>query len=230
MTKSIINREWFTGLGSVAYCASLIGGRNKMSFTSTAPKSKLFIAKICSQGSVSSYSIMVDAIKWAIEKKVDIISISYGGESTDAELESIIKTAVHDHNIVVVASIGDKFAGSANIPCFPALFADCLAVGATNDHKQIAAITIVNNKTEINAPGEAIPGYTLSATPVALTGTSQASAIVAGICALIISQFKKKGKKYTVQQIRDLIAQHSDPINGTANQKLIAPLKIFQVL
>jgi subtilisin family serine protease len=215
--------------GHGSHCASLIGGRNKITFTSCAPKAHLFIAKICSEGSVRSFSIMVDAIKWAIQKQVDIISISYGGETSDAELEAIIKTAVHDHNILVVASIGDKFEGSANFPCFPALYNDCLAVGATNDQGQIADVTVIDDKTEINAPGKDIFGYTKSMTPEKMSGTSQASAIVAGICALMISQHKKKGKTYTVSQIRNLLVQHSNIIPST-NQKIIAPLKIFKAI
>jgi subtilisin len=216
--------------GHGSHCASLIGGRNKVLVTSCAPQSNLYIAKICSQGSVSSFKIIVDAIQWAIEKKVDIISISYGGERPDAELESIIKSAVHDHNIVVIASIGDKLPGSANLPCFPALFKDCIAVGATDDRGQMAIVTIINGKTEINAPGQDIPGYILSGKPGRMTGTSQASAIVAGICALIISRFKKTGKMYTVESIRDLLTRHADPVAGNSSQKLIAPLKIFQAI
>ena len=216
--------------GHGSHCASLIGGRNKMAFTASAPLCDLFIAKICSQGSVSNYSVIITAIQWAIEKKVDIISISYGGESSDAALENIIKSAVHDHNILVIASIGDAFEGSANLPCFPAMFQDCMAVGATDDQGQLAAVTILNNKTEINAPGNDITGYTLSTDLAKLTGTSQAAAIVAGICALIIAHFKKNGKPYTVNQLRNLVAQNSDPVAGHPTQKLISPLKIFQAI
>lgn len=216
--------------GHGSHCASLIGGRNKMNFTSAAPKSSLYIAKICSQGSVRNFSIMVDAIKWAIERQVDIISISYGGEKRNPDLETIIKSAVNDHNIVVIASIGDKFSGSANLPCFPALFDDCIAVGATDDQGKIADITVVDDKTEINAPGNDIPGYTNVTQSEKMSGTSQAAAIVAGICALIISKYKKSGKNYTVSEIRELLIQHADPIIGNSKQKIISPLKIFQAI
>ena len=216
--------------GHGSHCASLIGGRNKNHVTGCAPLSNLYIAKISSQGAVSSFKNIVNAILWAIEQKVDIISISYGGESNDADMEAAIKKAIHDHNIVVIAAIGDVVQNGANLPCFPALLSDCLAVGATNKLKQIAPITVINGKTEINAPGEQIPGYALSNTTEIMKGTSQATAIVAGICALIISRHKSLGKNYTVSSIRNLIINAADPIQGHPNQKVINLSKTFQAI
>ncbi len=214
--------------GHGSHCASLIGGRNKNFITSCAPKSDLYIGKISSQGAVSSYNNIVNAVQWAIDNKVDIISISYGGESNDDAMEKIIIKAVNNHNILVVAAIGDIIPHAINKPCFPALQTNCIAVGATNDQRQIAPVTIISPKTEINAPGQDILGYSLAKVPIPMTGTSQSTAIIAGICALIISRHKKLGKNYTPQSILDLIVLTSNPILGTPDQKEIAPTNIFQ--
>jgi len=217
-------------LGHGTHCASIIGGRNLNNITGCAPESELYIAKICSQGSVRNYSIIIDAIKWAIDKKVDIISISYGGENPNDGLKNIIDVAVNCYNILVVASIGDTVQYSSNKPCFPALYQNCIAVGATNQSKKISNVTILDKKTEINAPGESIYGYMLSKIPEPQSGTSQAAAIVSGVCALAISHFKNSGKAYTVQTIRDLITKNADSIINNPTQKLISPVKIFQNL
>jgi subtilisin family serine protease len=216
--------------GHGSHCASLIGGRNKNNITGCAPLSNLYIAKISSQGSVSSFKNIINAIQWAIEQKVDIISISYGGETNDADMEAAIKKAIQEHNIVVIAAIGDVITNGANLPCFPALLSDCLAVGATNKLNQIAPITVLSDKTEINAPGEQIPGYALTNTTELMKGTSQATAIVAGICALIISRHKSLGKNYTVSSIRNLILNAADPVVDHPNHKLINLGKIFQAI
>lgn len=213
--------------GHGSHCASLIGGRNRDNITGCAPEAEIFVAKICSQGSVRSFSIMVDAIKWAIEKKVDVISISYGGESSDDGLTEIINTAVNEHKIICIASIGDVIPNSANSACFPALLNQCIAVGATDAQNKIAPVTVIDNKTEINAPGDNILGYSLSNQLEPKTGTSQAAAIVAGICGLIISRHKNLGKNYTVESIRSLILHNSDEVADLPNQKIISPLKIF---
>jgi major intracellular serine protease len=216
--------------GHGSHCASLIAGRNEKIICGCAPGSNLYVAKICSQGSVRSFSVMVDAIQWGIEKRVDIISISYGGESNDEELETAIRSAVHEHNIIVVAAIGDMLENSANLPCFPALLNDCIAVGATNKNNQIDSITIISNKTEINAPGKNIIGYSSTNEPQTMTGTSQATAIIAGICGLIISRHKSIGKDYTTDSIRDLLLKNFDLSSDGTSQKIISPIKIFSKL
>jgi subtilisin family serine protease len=216
--------------GHGSHCASLIAGRNKKIICGCAPNSSLYVAKICSQGSVRSFSILIDAINWAIEKQVDIISISYGGESNNDKLEAAIRSAVHDHNIIVIAAIGDTLINSTNAPCFPAMLSDCIAVGATDDNNAIDPITIINEKTEINAPGKNILGYYSTDKPQTMTGTSQAAAIVAGICGLIVSRHKSIGKHYSVDSIRDIILKNFDVTSDGKNQKVISPLKIFSKL
>lgn len=216
--------------GHGSHCASLIGGRNINFITSCAPNSDLYIAKISSQGEISDYSNIVHAVQWAIDHEMDIISISSGGESNDQAMEAIISQAVNIHNIVVIAAIGNVEQFSTNKPHFPALLKDCIAVGATNNQHQISTVTIFSPKTEIHAPGEDISGYSLSTAPVPLTGTSQSTAIVAGICALTISRHKALGKTYTAKSIRELIINTANLITDHPVQREIAPMKIFQHL
>lgn len=216
--------------GHGSHCASLIGSRNTSNIIGCAPESELYIAKICSEGSVRSFDIFIDAINWAIKQKVDVISISYGGESLNSSMESIINKAVKDHNIMVIASIGDTYDNSLNKPCYPALFKNCLAVGASNRQNEISSVTILSDKTEINAPGEDISAYWKHNNLIGQNGTSQAAAIVSGICALIISSFKKKNKNYSVYEIKELITQYSNAVNGHPDQKVISPLKIFNTI
>jgi len=214
--------------GHGTHCASIIGGRNESHVTSCAPKAQLFCGKISEKGSLTKYAFLVEAIKWAIAKGVDVISISSGGEGKDADLEKIIQEAVNTHNIVVISSIGDFIEDAANPGLYPALYKECIAVGATNEEKKLSKYSVVNGKTEINAPGERIEAYLLQNFPEPVNGTSQSTAIVAGICALIISRMKTIGKKYTVTEIKKLLTDHAEPVTGNPNHKLISPLKIFE--
>lgn len=212
--------------GHGSHCASLAANRNAANVLGYAPEAELYIAKISMDGSIDDFSVFTNAIQWAISNRVDVISISYGGESSDAGLQQAITDAVNN-NIVVVASIGDVVQYSTNKPCYPALYPNCIAVGATNVQKQLSPITIVASKTEINAPGDAISGYWLSNTPQQETGTSQAAALVAGLCALMISRYRSLGINYSVNDIRELLVTHYQPIAGNATQKLINPTAIF---
>ena len=218
--------------GHGSMCTSLIGARNTAYTVGCAPECKLYIAKISDQGSLS-YDLLKNGIKWAVLQKVDIISISYGGDTPDKELEDLIEDTVTKKQIIVVASIGNNDPeNGADGGSYPALYKNVIAVGATDKNKNLSQITMRNNKTEINAPGEDIYAY-LDKTDVPVItphGTSQATAIVAGICALIISRYKALGKPYTTDSIKNLLATQFDPVTGSAGNKLIAPQKIFQVI
>ncbi|MGN6339434.1 MAG: S8 family peptidase [Ginsengibacter sp.] len=210
------------------YCASLIGARNINHIVGCAPECKLYIAKI-SEEDTFELNILFDAIDWAIRQGVDIISISQGGPFDKNTCDLI--TRAFEKNIIVVASIGNNLHSDQIIRGgkFPALCTDCLAVGATNTLGGLSPVTLLNEKTEINAPGEEILGYIKESTPELFpNGTSQAAAITAGICALIISRHKFLGKTYSAKSIKELITSEFDVVKEMPNQKLIAPVKIFE--
>jgi major intracellular serine protease len=214
--------------GHGTLCASLIASQNRNFIVGCAPEAQLYIAKISDQQELR-FKFLIDGIKWAIQKKVDIISISYGAQKDDEDLHNAIKEAVIENNILIIAAIGnnDPERGQSGGD-FPALYPECLAVGAIDNTNHLSLVTKRNPKTEINAPGEGIIAYLKGSAPEATpNGTSQATAIIAGICALIISRHKVLNKSYTVKSIKDLIAENFEPVEGVDGQKLISPSKIF---
>ncbi|MFT3823494.1 MAG: S8 family serine peptidase [Chitinophagaceae bacterium] len=213
--------------GHGSHCAALIAARNITNMVGFAPACKLYVGKVSQLGELS-FDTLIKGIRWAIDTGVDIISISYGGPDRNKDLEDIIQEAINIKNIIVVASIGDDFTfQNLKNGDYPALFSDCIAVGATNKDSKMARVSYINTKTEIYAPGEDIPSYALGNTPENMTGTSQAAAIVAGICALMVSRHRAIGKSFTPASIKKLITDNFDPITGSNNLKLISPKKIF---
>jgi len=216
------------GDGHGTYCTSIIGARNNTRIIGCAPQAQLFSGKITQNGSVS-YQKICSCITWAVKKQVDIISISYGGPNLNDNLRNAIHDAVNTHNIVVIAPIGNNNPPQGQAGGnYPGLFDDCITVGATDSSNRLSGVTMVNDKTDINAPGDEIDGYALDNTPTQLpAGTSQATAVVAGVCGLIISRFKASHQSYSPQSIKQLIVQNFDPVVGSPDQKLISPTKIF---
>lgn len=213
--------------GHGTYCASLIGGRNKNFIVGCAPECDLYIAKITEEDTFE-INILYDSIEWAIKENVDIISISQGGPF-DKNTCDLISLAF-EKNIIVIASIGNNPIDNeiSTGGKYPALCEKCIAVGATTIDKQLSRITLRNPKTEINAPGESIFGYIKESNPeIFPDGTSQATAIVAGICTLVISRHKALNKSYTAASIKNLITSNFDVIVNST-QKLISPQKIFE--
>ena len=215
-------------LGHGSYCASIIGARNRLQIIGCAPDCKLFVAKVTSRGIYDNNKVK-DAIKWAIDQQVDIISLSIGGDKND-DINALI-TIAQQKNIIVISSIGNNDNPESIIEGgdFPALYSDTIAVGATDEANKLSKVTLLNEKTEINAPGENISGYILDLIPGTLpAGTSQATAIVAGICALIVSRHRSLNRNYTSKTIRELICNNTNPVSDFPNQKLISPTKIFE--
>lgn len=215
--------------GHGTHCTSLIAGRNKNAITGCAPLATVISGKITEDGSYDSDASMIAGIKWAIEQKPDIISISSGLEDVTPDLGNAVNAAVTTHNILVIASIGDYNKFRLN-KYYPALYPDCIAVGGTTEAGTISTYSVADPKTEIYAPGENILAYTLKSAVNPLTGTSQSTAIVAGICALAISALKAKNKAYTVNDIKQLLVSTADPFGDNGAYKLINPVKLFEKL
>lgn len=213
-------------LGHGSYCASVIGARNRANMIGCAPECHLYISKMANGSSYDSNN-MADAIEDAILNGVHIISISNGGEKFD-RIETAIKKAIAN-NIIVVTAIGNNESATPQQGGdFPALYHECIAVGATDQLNKLALVTLINLKTEINAPGENIQGYFLKNIPEEFgSSTSIATAVVAGVCALIISRHKQLNKLYTADSVRKLIVDFFDPVVGNQSQKLISPMKVF---
>ncbi len=134
----------------------------------------------------------VEALKYAVDHNVDIINYSGGGPEPSLEELKVLKEAERK-GILVVAAAGNE---ESNIDkkssrYFPASY------GLSN----IITVTAYNQELKVTAPFNygsksvdiAAPGYRIkSALPFGragyLTGTSQATAFVSGVAALLKSQ------------------------------------------
>ena len=134
------------------------------------------------------------AVWYAIQKNVDIISLSLGGFPMPA-LECVIAHAVYN-NIVVVA------AGGQYNPflIFPSGYPECIAVSASNIDNEPWEHAFKHSKIAISAPGENVacadwndqsPNRREIICRNA-NGTSFSTAYVAGVAALWLEKFGKQ--------------------------------------
>ncbi|KAL5346365.1 hypothetical protein ACLOAV_008635 [Pseudogymnoascus australis] len=86
-----------------------------------APNSTLFIARVIEHGSIVEFdnnkSAIVKAIKWAIEERVDIISMSFGYRAEVPEIKAALRKAFHKGIILIAAA-----SNSGVNPRFPISF------------------------------------------------------------------------------------------------------------
>ncbi|MEU5913099.1 S8 family serine peptidase [Micromonospora sp. NPDC047527] len=125
------------------------------------------------------------AIEYAISSGADIISISSAGSPSPSLRRAI--TAAISANIVVVAAAGNRPADSE--VGYPASEDGVLAVGGVDRRGNHAAVAVAGPEIDVVAPAVDIYSTSIDGKYRKGTGTSDATAIVAGAAALIRSKY-----------------------------------------
>ena len=146
-------------------------------------KTKVLPLKISHQNGISKVSDGIRAIDYAIEKKVDVINLSFGSSKSSYLEEQTIQRAIQA-GITVVASAGND-ATKGNSIMFPASYPTVISVGATNRKNERTWFSNYNQHISVVAPGEAILTTTIDNSYKLVSGTSFSGPMVAGGAALV---------------------------------------------
>jgi major intracellular serine protease len=159
---------------------------NQRGVVGVAPEANLLIVKVLDKNGSGQYEWITNGIYYAIEQKVDIISMSLGGPEDVPELHEAIQKAV-EHNILVVCAAGNEGDGqdATNEIAYPGCYNEVISVGAINLDRQISDFSNSNNEVDLVAPGENILSTYLKGKYAKLSGTSMATPHVSGALALI---------------------------------------------
>lgn len=207
--------------GHGTHCAGIINATNNgTGITGVAYDAEILPIKIDSDKHGSNIILMEDAIKLAIEKEVNIISISIGFVRETKNIENTIKMAI-EKNIIIIVAGGNKLANQTKDKLkYPAVYNSCFSVGAIDKQRKIIPQTIFSESLNILAPGKDIISTWLNNSFKSETGTSQAAPFVAGVFALAIQAQKKIQNQHNVTNLNELLIQ-------TANQYVNSNLKII---
>lgn len=191
---------------------------------------RLMPLKILDNNGDGDSDLAVKAIDYAIQKKVDIINLSFVGPTPSLNFIQAIRRAYRAGILVVAAGgnapEGGKGSNLNNIPQYPVCFDDPLkeenwvfGVGALNDAGILAAFSNFGDHCiDISAPGSHIAstvyfdpgqGYR-DVYGGSWSGTSIAAPFVSGVAALV----KSIQPTWGPDEIRKAILINSDPIPG----------------
>ncbi|CCH16014.1 Peptidase S8 and S53 subtilisin kexin sedolisin [Micromonospora lupini str. Lupac 08] len=149
-----------------------------------APRSKILPIMASTSDNFGEADDLAAAIEYAISKNVQVISISSGGASTPRLVRAV--EAAIAANIVIVAAAG-------NVPnqplSYPANEEDVIAVGGVDRLGRHAAFSATGPQVDVTAPAVDIYSTSYGGKYSKGTGTSSATAIVAGAAALIRSKY-----------------------------------------
>lgn len=178
--------------GHGTFVSGIIAAEKNDQFTEgvigIAPKAKLFFAKCIDDSGSGSPSALVKGVLYAIEQKVDIISISAGMFVDFKPLHEAIKQAVK-LNIIVVAAVGNSGSQQFDV-AFPARYPEVIGVAAYDRRREIAPYSSRGINVKFAMPGSDVYSTWLNNTFCRSSGTSFACPMLSGICALILSKHR----------------------------------------
>jgi thermitase len=160
----------------------------------------------------------VKAINYAVDHGARIINYSGGGPEFSEEEYFAIKRA-EAHGVLFVAAAGNESQNTDKTEnyYYPSAYrlSNIISVAATDIHNNLLKTSNWGKKrVDVAAPGESIYSTLPGGKYGPMTGTSQATAFVSGIAALLLSQ----NPSLTPVQIKSLILKSVDPIPQLADK------------
>ena len=223
----------FDDNGHGTHVAGIVGanGNNGQGIAGVAFGVRILPVKALDCQGTGLLSDVASAITWAADQGARVINVSLGSDADSTILHNAILYAV-SRNVLVVAAAGNcgdptrtypnASCPSLNVAEFPGAYPEVLAVGATDTNDAHAAFSNTGAYVGISAPGvtilSTVPTYptTLSRSSglmnyAAFRGTSQASPLVAGVAALVLS--REPG--LSVAQLTDRLKSTADDLGAT---------------
>jgi type VII secretion-associated serine protease mycosin len=135
-------------------------------------------------------------IRWATDRGADVINLSLGKYREDPEDRKAIAYAINK-GVVVISAVGNdgdkgqRFDDNGHAPySFPASYPGVIAVAATDTGHNRARFSNRNYSVLLAAPGVSIPAAAPDGAYYLTDGTSNATALVSGIAALIRARYR----------------------------------------
>lgn len=191
--------------------------KNDTGVVGVAPEASLLIIKVLNKRGSGQYDWIIKGINYAIEQKVDIISMSLGGPQDVPELHNAIKRAVAA-NILVVCAAGNEGDGDTNTDefAYPGCYNEVISVGAVDLNRNSTDFSNSNKEIDLVAPGAKIKSTYLNGGYATLTGTSMATPHVSGALALIKSITNESfGRNLTEPELYAQLIKRTIPLGNS---------------
>lgn len=124
-----------------------------------------------------------EGLMWAADNGANICTMSLQYYTGITFFSDAVNYA-HDAGLLLIAATGNN---QGRLVAFPAKFANCMAVGATNNKDVVATFSNYGPETDVSAPGENVYSTYYPNTYSYLSGTSMATPHVSGLASLIWS-------------------------------------------
>jgi subtilisin family serine protease len=183
------------------------------------PDYKDWVGQLANPDVLGGHAV-IDAIRYAADSGAKVISMSLGSDTPfgayqDDEARSIEYAL--SKGVVVIAALGNE-GDEENPVAYPAAYPGVIAVAATNQDGSRAKFSSVHSYADVAAPGvgiNAANATTNGRKPV--NGTSSATALTAGVVALIVAKYPDLAPRQIEQLLEKTASNHSaghNPLTG----------------
>jgi len=145
--------------------------------------STIMNVKVLDDSGMGTYSWIASGIIWAADNGAELINMSLGGSSGSSALKDAVDYA-WSKGVVVVAAAGND---GSTTPSYPAYYANCIAVAATDASDAMAYFSTYGKWVDVAAPGLSIYSTLRNNGYGYKSGTSMAAPHVAGLAALVFT-------------------------------------------
>ena len=167
--------------GHGTHVAGLIGAcNNGFGVVGVAPECRLSLYNVLGDGGLD----IPTAILQAVHDGADVISMSLGSDTDYPEVYGAVKTA-HDMGVVLVAADGND---PSHIS-YPAAYDEVIGVSALDQNMAKASFAPMPSN-HVALPGVNVISCWLGGQYARLSGTSQATPLMAGAVALMLSLYR----------------------------------------
>lgn len=204
--------------GHGTHCAGIAGATGLIDggVSGLSPEVSIMPLRFLTEDGSGTLQGAIKAIDYAIEKKVDIMSNSWGAEVQESQAAPLIEAVKRAEaaGIVFVAAAGNSGKDNDTAGFFPANVNANNVINVSASDQTDAKPSWSNfgrAKVHVASPGDNIMSTLPSSKYGALRGTSMAAPLVTGLVALI----KANDSSLTPTQIRSLIQASGDAVSIT---------------
>jgi subtilisin family serine protease len=218
-SKSFINGEDvkdFQGHGTAV--AGVIAAKDSgFGIIGVAPRSKIIPVKVLSNnGFLKTHKALESALEYAKDIKPDIINMSLGGPSLLSKHFYNLTKELYNLNIPIICAMGNS---GYKYSCFPAEYFETIGVTSYKKDRNISNFSSRSNNADFAFPGENILTTSLDNKYSIVNGTSFAAPFLTGVIAIMISEYKKQNKPYTIQEIKNILIKSSKDYGPSGKDK-----------
>ncbi|MFC4129528.1 S8 family serine peptidase [Hamadaea flava] len=181
--QSSTGNGWIDRNGHGTQMAGLVVGFGRVQ--GVAPAATVIPVNASVTSSALGTARLAEGIRWAVGQHVKVISISSGGDD-DLRLRQAVELAIAN-DIVIVAAAGN--AGEDAAVTYPAAYRGVISACGVDRMGAHSTISIIGPELTLCAPSNGISSAYPGGRYVVGSGTSEATALIAGAAALIRSKF-----------------------------------------